>query len=194
MGVDYVSAKKLIQFAQSRGLGKRVLMLGRHKLNVKERLTPALDGLCAELGLPVRYADFVQEDGYAETFFRRLGAERVDTLDLSDFEGANILHDLNDPVPDDLEGRFDLIFDGGTSEHIFDVATCMDNLGRMLAPGGVLVSCVPANNWFAHGFYQFGPELVYGYWKHGCGYDVVTCSLLPEMPRDKEVPIGGRIY
>ena len=108
-------------------------------------------------------------------------------MDLSDFEGAEIIHDLNHPVPKELHGRFDVIYDGGTTEHVFDVARCMDNLNAMLAPGGVLISCAPGNNWFAHGFYQFGPELVYSYWKHGCGYDVLDCVMLPEMPRDKEL-------
>ncbi|MEM9795116.1 MAG: hypothetical protein AAF919_01415 [Pseudomonadota bacterium] len=190
MGVDYSSAKKLIQLSQRAKLGPRVLMLGRHRMQIKEKLLPAIDRVLAELGSSLTQADLVQEDGYAETFFHALGAETVDTIDLSDFEGANLLHDLNDPVPEDIVGNYDLIYDGGTTEHIFDVARCMDNLNRLLAPGGILASCVPANNWFAHGFYQFGPELVYGYWKHGCGFDVLTCSMLPEMPRDKELPIA----
>jgi len=189
MGVDYSSAKKLIDHAGTHGLGKRVLMLGRHRMQVKDKLKSALDQRLTEAGFDLTYADLVQEDGYAEQFFKALGAEEVTSVDLSDFEGATVLHDLNDPVPEDLAGQFDVIFDGGTTEHIFDVARCMDNLNVMLASGGVLVSCAPANNWFAHGFYQFGPELVYGYWKHGCGFDVLTCLMLPEMPRDKELAI-----
>lgn len=189
MGVDYASAKKLIQHAATHGMGRRVLMLGRHRLQVKEKLTEAVTGQFHENGFDLNYADINQPDGYAETFFRALGAETVQSLDFSDFEGAEHLHDLNDPVPEVMEGQWDVIFDGGTTEHVFDVARCMDNLNRLLAPGGVLIACVPANNWFAHGFYQFGPELVYGYWKHGCGFDVLKCLMLPEMPRDKELAI-----
>ena len=190
MGVDYISAKKLIHHAATHGMGRRVLMLGRHRMQVKDKLKPALDKELAKAGFDLTYADLEQPDGYAETFFQAIGAEKVEALDLSDFEGATLLHDLNAPVEDDLAGQFDVVFDGGTTEHIFDVATCMDNLNRLLTDGGVLVSCVPANNWFAHGFYQFGPELVYGYWKHGCGFDVLDCVMLPEMPRDKEMPIA----
>ncbi|CUH44424.1 class I SAM-dependent methyltransferase [Ruegeria atlantica] len=189
MGIDYSSAKKLIRHASEHGMGQRVLMLGRQRMQVKDRLVPALDRLLDELKLDMTFADLQQEDGYTETFFKALGATTVDSLDISDFEGANLIHDLNAPVPDDLPRDYDLVFDGGTTEHIFDVATCMDNLNTLLAPNGMLCACSPGNNWFAHGFYQFGPELVYGYWKHGCGFDVLDCVMLPEMPRDKELAI-----
>ena len=165
-------------------------MLGRHRMQLKEKFRPALDKELEKSGFDLSCADLEQSDGYAEEFFTTLGAKDVQSLDLSDFEGASILHDMNETVPEELTGQFDLIYDGGTTEHIFDVATCMNNLNSLLAPNGVLVSCVPANNWFAHGFYQFGPELVYGYWKHGCGFDVLQCVMLPELPRDKEMAIA----
>lgn len=189
MGVDYVAAKKLIELSRTAPLPGDVLMLGRHRMQVKEKHKPAIDRVLASHGLSLTYSDLDQPDGYAETFFRALGWDGVTTMDISDFEGAEILHDLNDPLPSDLEGRFALVYDGGTTEHVFDVAQCMENLARLTAPGGIIASCVPANGWFAHGFYQFGPELVYSYWKHGRGWDVLTCSMLPEMPRDKELPI-----
>lgn len=189
MGIDYASAKKLIRLAASLPDGLPVLMLGRHRMQVKDKLKGALDRQLEETGFKLAFSDLTQEDGYSERFFNALGFGMVSSMDLSDYEGAEILHDLNDPVPPELRGRFGLIFDGGTTEHVFDVATCMNNLNELLQPGGVLVSCVPANGWFAHGFYQFGPELVYGYWKHGCGFDVLSCSMLPEMPRDKELTI-----
>lgn len=190
MGIGYANAKKLIQLAARQGgLGPRVLMLGRHRFGMKEKFKPIIDAQLKAAGFDVTVADVGGGSGYAEPFLQALGAKQVDTLDLSDFEGAGILHDLNDPVDKSLAGKFDLIIDGGTTEHVFDVARCMDNLNVLTADGGTIMSCVPANNWFAHGFYQFGPELVYGYWKHGCGFDVQTCCLLPVLPRDSEVPI-----
>ncbi|MEX0305940.1 MAG: hypothetical protein AB3N12_01015 [Ruegeria sp.] len=170
-------------------MGQRVLMLGRQRMRVTERFVPAINRLLDELKFDLTFEDLQQEDGYTETFFKTLGARTVDSLDISDFEGANRIHDLNAPVPEEMIECFDLVFDGGTTEHIFDVAACMDNLNSLLAPNGVLCACSPGNNWFAHGFYQFGPELVYGYWKHGCGFDVLNCAMLPQMPRNKELPI-----
>lgn len=164
-------------------------MLGRARMQVREKHRTALAAVLAENGFDLGYDDLTQPDGYAESFFKALGLGPVSSLDMSDFEGADIQHDLNVPIVPDLEGRFGLVYDGGTTEHVFDVSSCMDNLARLLRPGGVLAACVPGNGWFAHGFYQFGPELVYGYWKHARRFEVLTCSILPEMPRDKEIAI-----
>jgi len=164
-------------------------MLGRHRMQVREKFMPVLDKVLAENGFSLTYADLCQADGYAETFFKALGWPRVDAMDLSDFEGAEVLHDLNAPLPDALKGQYGLVYDGGTTEHVFDVATCMRNIDELLAEGGILSACSPGNGWFSHGFYQFGPELVYGYWKHGCLYDVLTCSMLPQRPKHKEMPL-----
>ena len=38
-------------------------------------------------------------DGFGDGFLRHLGADLVDSLDASDFEGATIVHDLNLPAP-----------------------------------------------------------------------------------------------
>ena len=42
---------------------------------------------------------------YADEFFRLLGAQETTSVDRSDFEGATLLHDLNDPFPERLRGR-----------------------------------------------------------------------------------------
>ena len=189
MGIDYVAAKKLIQLSTRMKDKGDVLMLGRHRMQVKDKHVDAVNRVLSECELPHRFDDLCQDDGYAETFFTTLGFKGVKAMDLSDFEGAEVLHDLNDKLPKSLKGSADLIYDGGTTEHVFDVAQAMDNIAELLRPGGVFSSCVPGNGFFAHGFYQFGPELVYGYWKHGRGYDVLHCGLLPAMPRNKELEL-----
>lgn len=54
-------------------------------------------------------------------FFKLFNFDTIDSMDTSDYEGATIVHDLNVPVPDSLKGKFDVIFDSGTMEHIFNV-------------------------------------------------------------------------
>src|SRR5687767_12266821 len=80
-----------------------------------------------------------QSGGWAETFFRLLGANTVDSMDASAFEGASIVHDLNHPVDTSLHARFSMIFDGGTLEHVFHFPQAIENCMNMLSVGGSFV-------------------------------------------------------
>ena len=71
------------------------------------------------------------------------------------------MHDLNRPLPLALHAQFDLVFDGGTLEHVFDVATALKSCMELVKPHGRFVTVTVPNNWCGHGFYQFSPELFY---------------------------------
>jgi hypothetical protein len=98
---------------------------------------------------------------YAEPLLTTLGALQVDALDASGFEGASIIHDLNEPLPNELEGRYTVVLDGGTLEHIFNFPIALANAMRLVALDGHLLLISPANNQLGHGFYQFSPELFF---------------------------------
>lgn len=99
------------------------------------------------------------KDGYSEAFFHALGAEKVDSMDVSDYEHATVLHDMNQPLPDHLKGAYSVVFDGGTLEHIFNFPQAIRNCMELVRVGGHFLGCCPANNQMGHGFYQFSPEL-----------------------------------
>jgi hypothetical protein len=118
-------------------------------------------------------------NGWADPLFRRLGAQQIEFLDISPYEGATILHDMSLPVPDSLHGRFDVVLDAGTLEHIFNFPTSISNCVRMLSEGGVFLGATPANNWCGHGFYQFSPDLFYRFFskQNGCTVErLVICG------------------
>ncbi len=56
---------------------------------------------------------------------------------MSDREKADFIFDLAHGVPDDLLGRFDFIYNGSVLDNVFDPATCIRNVARMLKPNGV---------------------------------------------------------
>lgn len=99
-----------------------------------------------------------------EVFFKMLGITELSSLDSSSYEGAEIVADLNEPIDERLHGRFNLVLDGGTSEHVFDVRTCLANLSRMVRVGGEIQHQTPLNNYPNHGFYQFSPTLYHDYY------------------------------
>ncbi|WP_316015315.1 hypothetical protein [Roseobacter sp. HKCCA0434] len=180
MGIDYQVAQALIA-ARPRIAGRaRGLMLGRQRLGVKQggpqdrHLRRTLRAVGCDHGMEV----LRQPDGYSERFFEGLGCGSMQVMDYSDFEGAQITHDLNHPVPQALHGRFDFIFDGGTIEHVFNVPQALDNVFHMLAEGGLFISVNGLTGWAGHGFYQFGPELVWRYWQDARGCTVHRCAAL----------------
>jgi hypothetical protein len=73
------------------------------------------------------------------SIFRALGNDRVKALDVSDYEGAEIIHNLNEPIPDRLHASADFIVDGSTLDNVFDPAMALRNLAAMLRPGGRLL-------------------------------------------------------
>jgi SAM-dependent methyltransferase len=73
------------------------------------------------------------------TFFKTLGIKTVKTMDISDYEGADIILNLNRPIPDELENTIDLIVGGSTLDNVFDPAQYIKNMARLLKPGGRLI-------------------------------------------------------
>ncbi len=72
--------------------------------------------------------------------FRLLGVPSVLALDHSDYEGAEIIHDLTKPLPNELKARADFIVDGSTLDNVFNPALALKSLAELLRPGGRLLS------------------------------------------------------
>jgi len=159
MGLD-INAVQFLIAARKRGAGfGRTLMLGRQSLNV---FPATMAGLLERSGLKAdKFKAPAPKCAYAEPFFEALGAAQVDALDNSNFEGAKLVHDLNQPIPAEWRAQFDAVIDGGTLEHVFHFPTGLRNAMELLREGGRLFSHTCANNLCGHGFYQFSPELFY---------------------------------
>ncbi len=69
-----------------------------------------------------------------------LGVESMEFLDHSDYEGAQTIVDLNEPIAPALESSYDFIIDGGTLDNVFNPPQALMNLSRMLKPGGRLLT------------------------------------------------------
>lgn len=93
-------------------------------------------------------------------FFKALGLEPVTTVDIPGSEHApELVHDLNKPLPAEHLGRYGLIIDPGTIEHVFDMRTCLTNVSRALKPRGVVMHQVPVYM-FNGGYYSINPNLL----------------------------------
>ena len=96
--------------------------------------------------------------------FSAIGFNLLDSVDVSDYEGASIRHDLNMPFDKSFDRKYDLIFDGGTSEHVFNLPVLLASIYGLCKVNGIVIHSSPVNNWVDHGFYQFSPTLLTDYY------------------------------
>jgi hypothetical protein len=150
-------------FSDRQALG-RVATLGRQTL----MLTPEQLDLVKKIEGPV---------GTSEDLLSRVfGAESVDSLDFSDYEGASRIVDLS--VPTDIVGEYDTLIDFGTTEHVFDVAQCFRNIIKMTKIGGQIIHALPANNFYGHGLWQICPDLYFSLYSQANGFDQTEVFLV----------------
>ena len=145
-----------------------VATLGRQEAH---GLSP--EAVASLLGSPMAVGSF------AEPILERLGATSVTSIDASDYEGATMVVDLNEPIDDGLRQRFDTVIDGGTLEHVFNFATGFVSAMQMVKLGGWLVHILPTNQAAGHGFYQLSPEVFFRVLSPANGYRL-RCVLLRE--------------
>lgn len=179
MGLDNTAAQAL---CGARSIGAEfgsTLMIGRQWLLASPRVMADV-ALIHSVPVPPPAGH-----GFAEPFFEMLGAKKVDSLDFSSFEGATLQHDLNLPIPDRLHGQYDVVFDGGSLEHVFNFPQALKSCMQMVRPGGHLVQVSNANNFMGHGFWQISPELMYRAMSPANGFQTVAIML-------RELHRGGR--
>ena len=113
-------------------------------------------------------------EGILKEYF---GANLVDSIDNSDFEGANIIHDMNNELKN-INKQYDTVIDIGTSEHIFNINQNLNNISNLCKNGGRIIHCLPANNQCGHGFWQFSPELFFSLYDDSNGYQSTELYLI----------------
>jgi hypothetical protein len=163
MGLEINSANFLLGEMQRNISFSKTLTLGRQELHIENN----------------KYRSFFKEKQlpsgdikYADDFFNLLGADFLDIMDASSYEGATVIHNLNNPLPDHLKCSYDCVIDGGTLEHIFNFPVALKNCMEMVKMGGRLILMTPWHNWAGHGFYEFSPELFYNALSLSNGYSV----------------------
>lgn len=162
MGVGYHGLQFALLTKRRKADYSRTITLGRQQ----HYLNPwALQTMFPRFGFtltPEQEQDILKDD-YAEGLFRTLGAVTTDSMDASTYEGANVIHDLNQPISRSLIRKYTCVIDFGTLEHVFNFPVALKSSTDMVEVGGHFLSVTVANNFTGHGFYQFSPELFMRY-------------------------------
>jgi hypothetical protein len=72
------------------------------------------------------------------TFFGLMGVRDVRAIDYTDYEGADIILDLTQPLPASHRATVDFLFGGSVLDNIFDPMMYLRNVSQLLRPGGRL--------------------------------------------------------
>ncbi len=172
MGIPRGTARLLLDEARRRPFGGRLLELGRMAVYVTD---DELVRWAGEQGVELRAIEPLAYSHQPElarlgclddkSFFRRLGFDEVESSDVTDWEGADRILDLNQPVPGELRGRYDAVFEAGTIQHVFHLPQVLANIWALLKPGGrVIHGMAPSSNHVDHGFYMFSPTLFHDFY------------------------------
>jgi hypothetical protein len=179
VGIEVQSLRMLLLVRQMGVSLKNVLTIGRQDLLVTG---PQIQQVFDSFGEPVSPEEAAMlalgRDRFSEPVIERLGGTNVGSMDASTYEGATVIHDLNDPVPESLEAKYSLVIDGGTLEHVFDFPRAIRTCMSLPEVGGHLLMMNPANNSMGHGFYQFSPDLFYRVFTPANGYRVKAMFLV----------------
>lgn len=97
-------------------------------------------------------------------FFKSIGFSDVLSVEYGVSESADYVLDLNNEVEEYLFNKFDLIYDGGTCEHIFNIPVCFSNICKMLKTGGRIIHEAGSSGTIDHGFYSMQPTLFYDFY------------------------------
>lgn len=192
MAIDAADLPLIFGEAKRRALSGSVLTLGRQDVTVTPTTLRKVAEQC-DFALPRPLPPDRPPDDRLDdaTLLRSLGFDRVDSMDVNAYEGATIIHDLNQRAPPPgLEGRFDLVFDRGTSEHVFHLPNLLSSLVRLVKPGGRIMHLVPSSNHVDHGFYMFSPTLFHDFYRaNGLAVEQIRIVRHPFLRHDPMVEI-----
>lgn len=172
MGLSKCTLRLLLDEARREPFGGSVVVLGKQDVWFTE---DTLRSCAAAAGVRLRDVPLTlspkpgpASEGYLsdDSMLKALGFTDYFALDVSDYEAADIIrHNLNSAtVPSELEGRFDVVIDGGTLEHVFHLPNAMSALGRMVHAEGRVIHASPSSNHIDHGFYMFSPTFFWDYY------------------------------
>jgi hypothetical protein len=179
------AAHQGVRFERTLTVGRQTTFVGPHRLrSVLREHGPAwaID----------REMTFEDSPWTIEPFLAALGAREIRAMDSSSYEGAEIIHDLNEPVPEELHGRFTLLLDGGSLEHVFNVPVALASYMELVEVGGHLIILTSGNNYQGHGMYQFSPELFFRVLSHENGFSVERMVAMEEYVSLQPL-LGGTI-
>ena len=150
MGFNYKSILRIINNESELFKNKRIISLGvlYPFLSNREREKLSILGIDKN----------ISKEKFASHLFKDiLCANDFHTLDISNYQGAELIANLNINLEDKYKDSYDVVLDAGTIEHLSNTPIALQNIFDLLKNDGIFYFGSPCNNWVNHGFFQFSP-------------------------------------
>lgn len=107
---------------------------------------------------PLVMCELGAQNTYFDNFYHKLGKDYFRLYGIEHFSYDLIPHqeaeflDLRNPIPQELEGKFDVVTDYGTTEHVDgDFYQANKNIHNMVKVGGLVIRETPlTGHWIGH--------------------------------------------
>jgi hypothetical protein len=153
-------------------------MIGRQGIHIPPKIVKSVLQR-HKISFPDQILSGLYKNGFAEELFiQLLGADKVESIDASTYEGATVVEDLNALF--NRPERYSAVVDCGTLEHCFHAPHAFTNIINLCEPGGHIIHVLPSNNYCGHGFYQFSPELFFSMYSRARGFEILGVYLAEE--------------
>jgi SAM-dependent methyltransferase len=133
-----------------------------------------------DLGAPVGVENFRARAPTARQFWTSLGLEYA-AVDLVD---DAIRIDLNrEQVPAEMRDRFDIVTNGGTTEHVANQDNTFRVIHDLCRPGGLMIHEVPCQAMMTHGLINYNPKF-FSNLARANAYEIVSMRVCADGPCD----------
>lgn len=150
MGINLQVLKSMLHENEHKPIDGSVLLIGKSTVGVN---FATIQSLASSYGIKIDSTYFKTHDVVTKRSSQEFwvddaelikilfqGVESIDILDVSPYEGANVIADMNLPLPIELRGKYDFIYDSSVLDNIFNPAQMIQNAALMLRESGRFLS------------------------------------------------------
>ena len=155
MGIPAQIAHMILEEHKHKPIKGDLLLCGRQAMHmkvdqakdfVKQRGVNVREGVEPRVDVHTREAKgngWISDD----SFFSLFTDARFNAVDVTDYEQANIIHNMCTPIEAKLHKRFDFIYNGSCMDNLANPGAFLVNTLRMLRPGGVVIHLEHGSLW-----------------------------------------------
>lgn len=189
MGIIRQNLKALLHEDRYRPISGRLGLIGKSTVGIGfEELKLIVQQFDKTLGdLTVRDARtkrssadfFVDDEELLTALFPEVS--QVDVMDVSDYEGAGLIHDFNYGLPSEHIGNYDFLFDSSVLDNVFNPAQFIVNVDSLLKPGGRFLAMNVAS-FYPGALCSVHPEWLYGFFAQNSYADAKVYLTIQDRP------------